>query len=41
VPLWLVTLPPNLLNRTRFGGFSSWVSSWPREAISSIPLDCE
>jgi hypothetical protein len=29
------------LNRTRFGDFSNWVSSWPREAISSIPLDCE
>jgi hypothetical protein len=28
VPLWLVTLPPkSLLNRTRFGGFSSWASS--------------
>jgi hypothetical protein len=30
-----------LVNRTRFGGFSSWVSSYPIEAISSIPLDCE
>jgi hypothetical protein len=29
------------LNRTRFGGFSSCSSSWPRETISSIPLDCE
>jgi hypothetical protein len=28
VPLWLVTLPPKSpLNRTRFGGFSSWASS--------------
>jgi hypothetical protein len=23
----------SFLNRTRFGGFSSWASSWPREAI--------
>jgi hypothetical protein len=38
VPLWLVTLPPKSpLNQTRFGGFSSY---WPRETISSIPLDC-
>jgi hypothetical protein len=28
------------LNRTRFGGFSSWLSSCPRETISFIPLDC-
>jgi hypothetical protein len=34
-------IPKSILNRTRFGGFSSWASSLPREAISSIPLDCE
>jgi hypothetical protein len=30
-----------LVNRTRFGVFSSWASSCSKEAISSIPLDCE
>jgi hypothetical protein len=29
------------LNQTRFDGLSSCLSSWPRETISSIPLDCE
>jgi hypothetical protein len=32
--------PKSPLNRTRFGGFSSWLSSCPRETISLIPLDC-
>jgi hypothetical protein len=33
--------PKSSLNRTRFGGFSSFSSSCPIETKSSVPLDCE